>query len=68
MKYAIQRFFGKKEITRLDDLDLEVVRGIVLLVWGEELDTLWAEDGGSVGEEWKLHVGGPHWVIVTRIV
>ena len=67
MTYSLVRFRGHDEVVRLNDLDHETCMGIVKLVWGVVPQTLEDEESGTfVGQEWKLHIGGPDWVIVAR--
>lgn len=64
MKFTIQRFHGSQLVTEMADLDHETTKGIVLMIWGVVPSSL--ESGGRDDEEWKLHVGGEHWIIVAR--
>lgn len=64
-QYSIRRFTPSGAfLMKLDYRNLEETKGIVTIVWGVVPDTL--ETGGDMGEEWKLHMGEGHWVVVER--
>lgn len=64
MKFTIQRFHGGRLVIEMTKLCHDHIKKTVLLVWGAVPTTL--EEGGEVGEEWKLSIGEGHWVVVTR--
>jgi hypothetical protein len=65
MRYRIGRFREGKTIHEMENLSHEVCSGILELVWGIVPDNLANEELG-VGQEMKLHLGGPDWLIVQR--
>lgn len=64
MKFSILRFHEGTEVTRMDDLDHDITKGIIEIVWGVVPDTL--VTGGELGEEWKLALGEGHFVVAAR--
>jgi hypothetical protein len=64
VRFTIQRFHEGALVTRMDDLDHDIAKGIIEIVWGVVPDTL--KTGGELGEEWKLSLGEGHFVVATR--
>jgi hypothetical protein len=63
--YDIQRILGGNLLHSMEGLGHHTTVGIIGMVWGEIPTTL--EDPGSDETEWKLHMGGEHWVIVKKV-
>lgn len=63
MKFTIQRFHEGALITEMADLDHDLTKGIIEIVWGVVPDSL--VSGGADGEQWKLHLGEGHVVVVV---
>jgi hypothetical protein len=63
-RYGIQRSFESDVVAKFEDRTQAEAIEIVLTVWGTVPTTL--EEGGYVGEEWKLALGEGHWLVVCR--
>jgi hypothetical protein len=65
-RYSAQRFHESELISRMDDKTHTETCELVQTVWGTVPQTL--EEGGDLGEEWKLALGEGHWFIVARVL
>lgn len=64
-RYSMKRFKGTEMEGRFDFLDHTTTVGMVKMIFGEVPTTL--EAGGEFDEEWKVHLGAEHWLIVRRV-
>lgn len=63
--YTAQRFHEQHLLNEMGDRGHNETIGLVMTVFGTVPETL--EEGGHLGEEWKLSLNEGHWLIVTRV-
>lgn len=64
MTFSIQRYDNGNLMHSMADLEEVIAFGILEIIWGHVPDEVRVSE---VEQQHKFHLGGPHWVIVTRV-